>query len=565
MAPLMEEYLIGEDGEEQQQTPKTMIETTIKTVQQNVKMNQEQQHSAASPTIMEEETTTKTLHRQQDAKMNHWDLQWCKTFCGKFQEWLFSEGCHCESVEAFLTQYCLHVREQFGIPLDRLFYASVQVYPQMHANVYKWEDQTDFMISEMPPDVFERRWEVFGPDEPFAILEQGQADSIRIRDTDEYISADTNKWFRGGNYTDYLALPDIHQGIWKGGFAWSTKTPGGFLPKFIEFFEMTHSTFTSILRLHTNNKTVNKIWNDQYQLAMQKLQGEGEVPPQHQTVLMHNNITALTKTISKDHHQRTPTTTNRKISNNQAVSVDACTTSNSTSPTNATSNNYQITSNSIPPPPLSTPPHPILIKTKATDETSDHSQTTNSTKTSSQNNNRHHRALSVSFRIQDDENDGVREILHLQDYSPSEKDATWYDRNALQAMREATKKEARLFESGQHNCCPRGLEAYTSEGSRRNELHIQQAYASVFEEIALQQKWDDETIADAYFLFSEPCATEAHAMGRRDELAVRTMTARWRRIQKCLEDSSEEFSESVNDDDEPCPLSPGRAKSRWGN
>ena len=108
----------------------------------------------------------------------------------------------------------------------------------------------------MPQEIFERRNELFSPDEPFCILEQGRADEVRIKDTDAYIPPDTAKWFRGGGYKDYFALPDIHRGQSKGGIAWSTKNPGGFSEDDLQFFRLTQPALTSIMRLQTNDLVV---------------------------------------------------------------------------------------------------------------------------------------------------------------------------------------------------------------------------------------------------------------------------------------------------------------------
>jgi len=111
----------------------------------------------------------------------------------------------------------------------------------------------------MPPHIFARRNEIFSPDEPFCVLEQGRADHVRIRHTDEYIPPDTAKWFRGCNYKDYFALPDIHRGVSKGGLAWSTKSVDGFCDDDIQFFRMTHAALTTIMRLHTNDLVLNTL------------------------------------------------------------------------------------------------------------------------------------------------------------------------------------------------------------------------------------------------------------------------------------------------------------------
>ena len=177
----------------------------------------------------------------------------------EIHRWLFTEGGHFEDVQTLMTQYSLYVREHFGIPLDRLYYGGVGLHPKLTAYVWKWEAHGEFTHAEMPHHIFVRRNEIFSPDEPFCVLEQGRADHVRIRHTDDYIPPDTAKWFRSLNYTDYFALPDIHRGVSKGGLAWSTKSSDGFCDDDIQFFRMTHAALTTIMRLHTNDLVLNTL------------------------------------------------------------------------------------------------------------------------------------------------------------------------------------------------------------------------------------------------------------------------------------------------------------------
>jgi signal transduction histidine kinase/CheY-like chemotaxis protein len=177
----------------------------------------------------------------------------------EIHRWLFTEGGHFEDVKTLMTQYALYVREHFGIPLDRMFCGGIGLHPKLTAYIWQWEAHEEFVFKEIPTHIFARRNEIFSPDEPFCVLEQGRADHIRIRDTDSYIPPDTEKWFRGGNYKDYFALPDIHRGISKGGLAWSTKCPDGFCEDDIQFFRMTHAALTTIMRLHTNDLVLNTL------------------------------------------------------------------------------------------------------------------------------------------------------------------------------------------------------------------------------------------------------------------------------------------------------------------
>lgn len=170
----------------------------------------------------------------------------------EIHRWLFVEGGHFDDVQGLMTEYSEYVRDFLDIPLDRLFYGGIGLHPKLTAYLWRWEPDS-FDHREMPQEVFERRNELFSPDEPFCVLEQGRADFVRIRATDEYIPPDTEKWFRGDKYQDYYALPDIHRGECKGGLAWSTKHEKGFTDDHIQFFELTLPALTTVMRLHTND------------------------------------------------------------------------------------------------------------------------------------------------------------------------------------------------------------------------------------------------------------------------------------------------------------------------
>jgi signal transduction histidine kinase/ActR/RegA family two-component response regulator len=174
-----------------------------------------------------------------------------KQAADEVHRWLFLEGGHFEDVESFMTNYCLLVRK-LGIPVDRLYYGGIGLHPQLTAYLWKWEPN-DFTFREMPQEVFERRHEIFGADEPFCVLETGQADFIRIRRNDMNIPSDTAKWFCVEHYQDYFALPDIHRNQFKGGLAWASKDSGGFSNEHISFLELTLPALTTIMRLHTSD------------------------------------------------------------------------------------------------------------------------------------------------------------------------------------------------------------------------------------------------------------------------------------------------------------------------
>merc|ERR1719343_983648 len=100
----------------------------------------------------------------------------------------------------------------------------------------------------------------------------------------------------------------------------------------------------------------------------------------------------------------------------------------------------------------------------------------------------------------------------------------------MKAMKTDAKNDAKLADQGLLEVGPdntlRGLEGRTREGLRRKSANRREAYASVFSEIAFQREVeyaDEDMIADAYFLYSEPCAEEALRIGQRDELEAQAI------------------------------------------
>jgi signal transduction histidine kinase/ActR/RegA family two-component response regulator len=169
----------------------------------------------------------------------------------EIQRWLFLEGGHMKDVEEMVSEYCVHVRKM-GIPLDRLFIGGLMLHPEVSAYVWKWEVGHDFDGHEIPRKDFERKKTLFSPDEPFTVLMDGRASSVRMRFTDEKIPRDC-QWFVEEGYQDYLALPIIYRGDFIGGMAWSTKSENGFCEKQIEFFHKSLAALTTVMRLHTND------------------------------------------------------------------------------------------------------------------------------------------------------------------------------------------------------------------------------------------------------------------------------------------------------------------------
>jgi hypothetical protein len=178
----------------------------------------------------------------------------------RVHRWLFVEGGHYEDVQQLLENYSEFIRNQLQIPVDRIYFGSVGLHPKLTAYIWKWEHGQEFFFSEMPAEIFERRNEIFSPDEPFCILEQGRADFVRIKSTDTDIKpTDMSKWFLSEKYHDYYALPDIHRNQSKGAVAWASKSTEGFSDDHILFFERTMPALCTVMRVHTNDLVLNTL------------------------------------------------------------------------------------------------------------------------------------------------------------------------------------------------------------------------------------------------------------------------------------------------------------------
>lgn len=160
--------------------------------------------------------------------------------------------------------------------------------PTVSAYVWKWErlqscstsyeeqegNYNDiFFEREVPREEFEKI--NFDAKEPFAVLRAGIQDEYRMQskmqDQDLPPGCD---WFRRDNYQDYLALPIVASGEFKGAMAWSTKNPGGFTDEHIEIFNRSLAALSTVLRVHTNDlvlRTLTGRLEDEVQARTQEL------------------------------------------------------------------------------------------------------------------------------------------------------------------------------------------------------------------------------------------------------------------------------------------------------
>lgn len=132
--------------------------------------------------------------------------------------------------------------------------------------------------------------------------------------------------------------------------------------------------------------------------------------------------------------------------------------------------------------------------------------------------------------------------IHLNDMADDEIEAVWFNVEEMIEIKERTKADAKKLENGtiskKDDFCFRGLECRTIRGmmSKRNDRVA--AYNAVFFELDSQEAkenfsaYDDEAIADAYFMVTDPCQQTAEFIGRKDELEAK----------KIYNNSSNEYS-----------------------
>lgn len=121
------------------------------------------------------------------------------------------------------------------------------------------------------------------------------------------------------------------------------------------------------------------------------------------------------------------------------------------------------------------------------------------------------------------------EVISRDDITEEEKKASWFDADEVIAMKRNARNDAKLVETGvladSEDFSVRGLESKTRTGARSRRYNRMNARAAVFFEIECQEQdyyYDDEGVADAYLVYSDPCQSAAEEIGMRDELAARS-------------------------------------------
>ena len=122
------------------------------------------------------------------------------------------------------------------------------------------------------------------------------------------------------------------------------------------------------------------------------------------------------------------------------------------------------------------------------------------------------------------------QVINRYDYTAQEKEAAWFSASEMKTIKDAARSEAKLIEKGllqeTSDFSVRGLEQKTRKGILRKRKRRSNAYMAVFFEIDSQIEegfCDDDLIADAYYLYTEPCAIEAEEIGKQDALDARNI------------------------------------------
>ena len=114
------------------------------------------------------------------------------------------------------------------------------------------------------------------------------------------------------------------------------------------------------------------------------------------------------------------------------------------------------------------------------------------------------------------------DVMHLDDYSDDEMEASWFSADDFAKMREVARAEVHMLEAGLLvETRIRGLEHRTRQGIRRKRHSRERAYRAVFEEIDCQideEIIDEFSIAEAYYIHSRAAAIFAQRVAKKDAI-----------------------------------------------
>lgn len=119
----------------------------------------------------------------------------------------------------------------------------------------------------------------------------------------------------------------------------------------------------------------------------------------------------------------------------------------------------------------------------------------------------------------------IVETLHLDDFTPSEIAASWFDEQECEQITQKCFKVLKKMECGKgQKYCTRGLEGHTTLGSIQKKNARTASFVAVLEEqnrqLSENAEYDAQAIADAYRRTTSSCQMWAQVVGNRDQRAV---------------------------------------------
>ena len=178
----------------------------------------------------------------------------------ELHKWLILQGSRSQGVKPFLAAY-FHKLRAMEIPVDLIFGGGVLLSEYTPGYIWMCESSDGDMVEEVDSvcaeiEISREHFQVYTAsleaDDPFVRLRLG-APSVRLLAGRDAIPEKSCVWYHQKNLTDYFALPILYRGTFRGGFAWATRTAGGFGDDYLQFFEKAMPAFSAVMRLQTND------------------------------------------------------------------------------------------------------------------------------------------------------------------------------------------------------------------------------------------------------------------------------------------------------------------------
>jgi len=217
-------------------------------------------HAAAAPTTTTTPSTASTTSSQTTTTTS--TASQVEDWLEDIHKWLIVEGSSFSGVQSFLTAYFSKLLD-LKMPVDMIFGGGVLLSEYTPGYIWTCENTNTSTASDQHTNEcaeieisrahFERYNANLSAEDPFVMLREQRATSVRLRKGLHTIPEQSCPWYHAKGFTDYFALPILHRGVFKGGFAWVTRSPQGFSTDVLQFLERAMPAFAAIMRLQTND------------------------------------------------------------------------------------------------------------------------------------------------------------------------------------------------------------------------------------------------------------------------------------------------------------------------